>query len=282
MDASGRKVVIPKYPQRIISLFATNNDTLFTIGAGPQIVAVDDFTQWPKGPVAKPSVGGNNFKFDVERMVALKPDLVITSFGTEEIVDKPLRDAGVKVVTMPFPTSIEQTYQLMRDLGRITYHEAAAEVEVIRLEETVNAVQSVSEDVQTQTVYFETDASVPGKPYTISPGSLIEEMITLAGGRNVFSDVKFGSAGPQVGYEAIVRANPQVIILANVKGSVGRYFVNPVTLAEVRQRPGFATIGAVRNRRLIAIDPALTNPGPRLRDGLRAISAAIHPLQGQR
>lgn len=274
-DTSGTRVTLQERPERIISLFASNNDTLFTIGAGDQVVAVDDFTNWPEEAAEKPKVGGNNFKFNVEQMVSLKPDLVLTSFGVEELVDKPLRKAGIKVIATPFSQSVDDVYKLMRDLGRISGHREEAEREVTKLQATIKDVQNRTASAKKTRVYFETDASNPGKPYTTSPGSLIDRLITLAGGQNVFS--KIDVANPQVSYEAIVDADPEVLLLADVEGNVPPNFLNPTTVAEVKQRAGFNKIKAVRDNRVVPIHPDLTNPGPRLAEGLRALAVAIHP-----
>ncbi len=274
-DAGGRKVTLEKQPERIISLFATNNDTLFAIGAGDRIVAVDDFTTTPAEAAEKPKVGGNNFQFDVERMVALKPDLVITSAGTEELVDKPLRDAGITVIATPYPTSLEGVYTLMSDLGRITGNTDASAREVARLRATVDDVRTRLANARKVSVYYESDISTPGKPFTAGPGSLTHDLIRAAGGTNVFGTGN--NPFPQVGFEAIVKANPQVILLGNVKGYVPELFFSPTTVQEVKQRKGFRTIAAVRNNRVVPVYIDRLVPGPKLNQGLRDVAVAIHP-----
>lgn len=274
-DAGGTAVTLEERPERIISLFATNNDTLFAIGAGDQIVAVDDFTTSPAEAAEKPKVGGNNFQFDVERMVALKPDLVITSAGTEELVDKPLRDAGIIVIATPYPSSLDGVYTLMSDLGRITGNADAAAREVARLRSTVDDVRTRLEGSRTISVYYESDISTPGKPFTAGPGSLTDDLIRAAGGSNVFGTGN--NPFPQVGFEAIVKANPQVILLGNAKGYVPELFFSPTTVQEVKQRKGFATIAAVRNNRVVPIYIDRLVPGPKLNQGLRDMAVAIHP-----
>lgn len=274
-DATGQEVVLEERPERIISLFATNNDTLFAIGAGEQIVAVDDFTTGPDEAAEKPKVGGNNFKFNVERMVGLKPDLVITSAGTEELVDKPLRDAGVKVISTPYPNSLEAVYTLMQGLGRITGHEDEAAREVARLQKSVKQVRAQVAEAPKVSVYYETDISTPGKPFTVGPGTLTDELISTAGGRNVFG--KGNNPFPQVSYEAIVKADPRAILLGNVEGYVPELFFSPTTVQEVKQRKGFKTITAVRNDRVVPIYIDRLVPGPKLNQGLRDLAVAIHP-----
>lgn len=272
-DANQRKVTLKQRPQRIVALFPVNNETLFAIGAGEQVIAVDDFTIFPKAAAAKPKIGGANFKFNTEKIVGLDPDLVITSFGTEEILDKALRDAGVPVLATPYPTSLSATYDLIRDLGKITGHVDEANQLSTKLRGELEAVQRRTAKAPKVPVYYETDASTPGKPFTVNTGTLGDELLSAAGGRNVFNGVKSG----QVSFESIVSAKPKVILLGDVKGYVPENFFSPTSVQEVKQRKGFSTIPAVRDNRVVPIYVERIVPGPRLGQGLRDLAVAIHP-----
>lgn len=275
-DAGGAKVTLERMPQRIVSIFPLNSDTVFAIGAGDQVVAVDDFTTYPEEAAEKPKVGGDNFKFDIERIVALKPDLVLSGAGAEQVLDEPLRDAGIRVINTGFPGSLQATYQHMRDLGRITGHPAEAAELARKLERSVQQVRRRARGVERPRVYLETDASVPTKPYTVTKGTIADELIAAAGGTNVFRDAKtqFG----QVSTEAIVKANPQVIVLSDVEGYVGPKFQNATTVAEVKRRKGYSGLDAVRTGRVAPVgNEELITPGPRLATALRELAVAIHP-----
>ncbi len=280
-DADGARVRLVRQPRRIVSLFPVNNDTVFSIGAGGQVIAVDPFTDWPKAATKKPVVPGSVQKFNVEKIVAMRPDLVLTGAGTEQVLDKPLRAAGIKVINTGEPASLRDTYTHILDLGRITGHPRAAEALVSRIKRSVAEVSRRTANAPRVSVYFESDASTPGKPYVYGPGTLVDEMIGLAGGRNVFGRAKSGYA--QVSYEAIVRANPQVIVLGDAKGHVSPDFYSPVTVQQVKQRPGFDTISAVKHDRIVPINTDLFTPGPRLATGLEQLARALHPeLFGQK
>lgn len=274
--ADGVKVAIKRRPERIVSLFPVNNDTLFSIGADDQIVAVDDFTYWPKAAAEKPKIGGgSNFDFNVEKITAFKPDLVITNLGTSKVLDKPLRNAGIKVVVTPTPNSLQQTYGLMQTLGRLTGHLSAAKQQVARLQHTVSTIRARAAHVRKVSVYYETDASTPGKPYTNGANTLPDELIKLAGGKNVFGGSK--QQYLQVSYESIVAKNPQVIVLTDAKGYTGPNFLSPVTVSQVKQRTGFNTISAVKNNRVVPLYSDHLGPGPRLNQGIRDLAVALHP-----
>jgi iron complex transport system substrate-binding protein len=274
-DASGTKVTLREQPRRIVSLFPINNNTVFAIGAGDQVIAVDEFTTSPREATEKPKIRGDYQKFDVEGVVRLRPDLVLTSF-TDEILDKPLRRAGVTVISMPYPSTLQGVYKHIQDLGRIMGHSTEAGRAVAKLQGEVAQVRGRAEKARKVRVYYEADISTPGKPYTVGSGSLVDELIAISGGRNVFGNSKLPSL--QVGYEAIVKADPEVMVLGDVKGFVGPGFYNPTTVEEVKRREGFATTRAVKANRVVPINAeAFIVPGPQLSQGLRNLAAIIHP-----
>jgi iron complex transport system substrate-binding protein len=133
-------------------------------------------------------------------------------------------------------------------------------------------VQSVTAKITAATprprVFVELDATDPTKIFTVGPGSFVDAMVAMAGGSNVAHDAK--SAYPQLGLEALVAADPQVIILNDAAYGA--------TAAAVAQRPGWASLSAVKEHRIFPIDDALVSrPGPRLADGLVALAKLVHP-----
>jgi iron complex transport system substrate-binding protein len=117
-------------------------------------------------------------------------------------------------------------------------------------------------------VFIELDASDPTKIFTVGPGSFIDSMVTMAGGSNIAHDAK--SEYPQLGLEALVAADPQIIILNDAAYGA--------TAAAVAKRPGWTSLSAVKEQKVYPIDDALVSrPGPRLADGLVAMAKLIHP-----
>ncbi|MCW2961945.1 MAG: periplasmic binding protein [Thermoleophilia bacterium] len=276
-DAAGDKVVVRDRPKRIVALFDVNVATLDEIGADAQIVGIDDFAAAPKdAPASLPRIGGDNFQFDAEAVVELEPDLVITSIGTEDALDQQLRDVGIQVLSLGYPGTIDATLDHVTTLGAVSGHVDEASALVDELRSGIDRVTDIAADTAPVKVYYETDASVSGKPYTVGPGSLIDELLARAGARNVFADAS--GFAPQVSFEAIVDAQPAVIVLADAKGFVGPRFLGAVTVDSVEARPGFDTIPAVRDDavRPVRADELLV-PGPRLAEGLAALLGAVHP-----
>ncbi|MCW2949309.1 MAG: periplasmic binding protein [Thermoleophilia bacterium] len=275
---TGPSVTIESRPKRIVALFDVTVRTLDAIDADSQIVAIDDFSKAPDHAPHVPRVGGDGFKFSVEKIVGLHPDLVITSTGTEDVLDHQLEAAGIQVVALAYPTSVDETLANIRTLGDIAGHRGAATELASDVSGQLDAIASTvaSSHEQPVTVYYEGDASTPGKPYSVGQGSLIDELIGRAGGANVLASAT--TPAFQTSYEAIVAAKPTVIVLGDAKGYVEPQFHAPVTIASVSRRPGFSTIPAVRTRRVSSVHgDSLLVPGPHLAEGLLELVAALHP-----
>ncbi len=117
-------------------------------------------------------------------------------------------------------------------------------------------------------VYWELDATDPSKPYTVGPGTFVNDIIGLAGGVNVFANAS--AAYPQISAEQVVSANPEVIILPDAAYGI--------SVESVLQHPGWQNIDAVKNKHVYPIDDAIVSrPGPRVVDGLEAAAKLIHP-----
>lgn len=275
--AGDSRLEIEERPERIVALFDVNVAVLDELDVDDRIVALDDFAAVPDGSDADlPRIGGDGFRFDAEAVVALEPDLVVTSTGTEAVLDEQLRAAGVPVLSLEYPDSVEATLDHVRTLGAATGTRPAAEELAAGLEEQVDAVAEVADDAEPVRTYYETDASVAGKPFTVGEGSLVHELLELAGATPV--PAAGSGPAPQVSYEAIVDAAPQVILLANAVGHVGPNFLGAIEPGSVAKRPGFATVPAVADDRVHAVDAdELLVPGPRIADGLAQLVGLLHP-----
>jgi iron complex transport system substrate-binding protein len=117
-------------------------------------------------------------------------------------------------------------------------------------------------------VYWELDGTNPSQPFSVGPGNFVNDIITLAGGENVFATA--GAAYPKISAEQVVSANPEVIVLSD--------FAYGVTIESVKARKGWDVIAAVKNNKVFPIDDNLVSrPGPRAVDGIEAAMKIIHP-----
>jgi iron complex transport system substrate-binding protein len=262
-DFQNRSVTIPKRPERIVSIGPSITEFLFALGAGSRVVGTDDFSDEPAAAKALEKVGG--IKVNFEKVVSLKPDLVLIVKFSDGTIEK-LASAGLLVLVVD-PLSIGDVASTAILVGRATGGDGTA------LAATIDQkVQQVKVKVAAATtkprVYHEVDASDPAKIFTVGPGSYIHDLIEIAGGTNIAA--KASGAYPQLSAEEILRADPEVIVLA-----AAPYSAKP---EQVAARTGWAAISAVKNGRIVTIEPNLINrPGPRVGDAAEAYARLVHP-----
>ena len=269
-DRAGRPVALSGAPQRIVSLAPSNTEILFALGLGPQVVAADDFTNYPPEAKNLPKIGGLNGSYNYEQVVALRPDLVLAAGITPpEVIEK---FEGLKIpiaVANVTQTSFENVLADIEFVGKLTGRVQQATDLITELRRHFEQITAKVATATTKPrVYWELDATDAAKPYTVGPGSFVHDLIGLAGGTNIFSAAS--SAYPQVGLEQVVAADPEVIILSDAAYGI--------TVESVMQRPGMSGVAAVKQQRVHPIDDDLVSrPGPRIIDGLAAAAKLIHP-----
>jgi iron complex transport system substrate-binding protein len=269
-DVAGRNVTINGVPQLSVSLAPSDTEILFALGVGSNVVAVDDFSDYPAEAKALPKIGGTGDKYNFEQIVALKPDVIFAAGITSPDVLKKLEDLHLTVVVL----GVEKTTfdSILTDIalaGQITGRADQAKQLTDSMKRRVDAIKAKVATAKTKPrVYWELDATDPTKPYTVGPGTYVDNIITMAGGVNVFATAS--SSYPQVSAEQVVSANPEVIILTDAAYGV--------SVDSVLTRPGWPKIDAVNNMHVYPIDDNLVSrPGPRVVDGLEAAAKLIHP-----
>jgi iron complex transport system substrate-binding protein len=263
-DDAGRQVTVKALAKRIVSLAPSNSEMVYAIGQGDLLVGDTEYCDYPPEAKSKPKVGSFS-KIDLERVVGLEPDLVLaTDIHTKSIVPE-LVKRGLTVVVLA-PQNVVKILDEITLLGKLTgATDAAAKLNAslkTRLDQvTAKAAQAKSKP----RVFFELSKDL----YTAGPSSFLDDLITRAGGINIAADAK--GAYPQLTLEALVQKDPEVILLGDhpMGGSP----------EEVRSRPGWATISAVKTGRVIPIlDQNVVNrAGPRAVDGLEVIAKALYP-----
>lgn len=260
--------MIPSAPQRIVSLAPSTTEVAFALGLGSRMVAVDTFSDYP--PETKGLNKINTSPLNLEQVVALKPDLVLAAGITSGEDIRKLANLNLTVLVVGAPsTAFDNVMADIAMVGKATQTEDKAKAIVDSMKQKIDAVKAkIAEAKDKPKVYWELDATDPGKPYTPGPGSFIDDIINMAGGTNVAANSK--SAYVQVNAEEIVAANPDVIILSD--------FAYGTTVESVKGRPGWSAINAVKNDKVFPIDDNLVSrPGPRLADGYEAAARLIHP-----
>lgn len=268
-DGDGNEFRLEKAAQRVISLAPSNTEILFAVGAGKQVIAREDFSNFPEEAKSLPSVGGNMGKYNLEEIVKLQPDLILASPLTSADVLQSLKTITPSVFVVPNPKDIEGLYANLKTVGILTGHKTEADQLAGKLEDRVKAVQEkIAPLSYAPKVFYELDATEPSKPWTAGQGTFIDILIGMAGGFNIGSTVEGEYA--QISQEALIVENPDIIVLGD-----SAYGTTPELVAA---RPGWDQINAVKNGKVYGFnDDLASRPGPRMVDGLEALAKLLHP-----
>jgi iron complex transport system substrate-binding protein len=257
-------VEIPERPERIVSLSATSTEILFAIGAGEQVVAVDETSNYPpEAPVTDLSGLDPN----VEALIEFDPDLVVMSEDPGEVVAS-LEELEVPPVVHPAATTFADSYEQIEQLGLATGHadEAAALVASMRsrIEEIAGSAPPAADGL---TYYHELDDTF----FTVTSDTFIGHVYGTLGLSNIADRAKGASSGyPQLSAEYIVDANPDLVFLADTKCC-------GISAESISERPGWDAIAAVRNGDVVPLDDDVASRwGPRIVEFLEAVAAAVN------
>ena len=267
VDAANGEVTVEAAPERIVSLFPTATESLFAIGAGDQVEAVDEESDYPEGV---PTTDLSGFEPNVEALLAYEPDLVLIDSENEEITGA-LADLDIPVLVQPAATTFDDVYEQILELGTITGRVDEAETLVADLEARVDELAAeVPEAEEPLTYYHELDDTF----YTATSGTFIGEVYATAGLENIADEVDDGSGYPQLSAEYIIDTDPDLIFLADTE-CCGQ---SPETVAE---RPGWDTLTAVQGDGVIALDDDIVSRwGPRLVDFLEIVVDSVQQVAG--
>jgi iron complex transport system substrate-binding protein len=245
-------------PQRIVSLASHATEIFCAVGAGEQLVAVDAFANCPAGSDAKPAVDA--FQPSVEAIVAYDPDLVYAWYDPGDLVSA-LRGADVPVLFLEVPADLAGVFDNIRLIGQITGHEGEADALIADMESQRDTILDSLDGVDAgPRIFHESDATL----FTVRSDTFVGALYTLLKAQNIADEAE--TPYPQLSSEAVVAADPEVIVLAD--------FADP---AEVAARPGWSAISAVANDRICVVDPNLTDrPGPYIMDGLQALADCLY------
>lgn len=268
-DDLGNAIELVDYPQAIVSLSASTTEILFAIGAGDQVVGRDDYSIYPEKARDVTNVGALWGELPTEAILVLEPDLVVAAQIISEEQVQALKDLGLNVYWQANPTNYEELWQNLRDLAKVTGHEAETETLIADLDARVKAVQEkIAPLSYLPSVFYELDATDPTNPWTTGSGTFIDYIITTAGGINAAASLEGDYA--QISAEEVIAVNPDVILLADAL-----YGITPESIAE---RPGWESITAVAENAIYPIDPNMMSvPGPRLVNALEETAGFLHP-----
>ncbi|MEO5974124.1 MAG: ABC transporter substrate-binding protein [Ilumatobacteraceae bacterium] len=251
-------------PVRIVSLSPTATEMLYAIGAGEQVVAVDEFSNYPQEAVAL-GTKLSGYEPNIESISTFDPDLVIASYDPGGLVDQ-LKSLGIPVYIGDGATSLDNVYEQIEQLGVLTGHAAEAVQMSSQIQADIAAaVAAVKMPDSPLSYYYELDNTF----YSVTSNTFIGQIFGLFGLRNIADSAETGNDYPQLSAEAIVSSNPDLIFLADTKCC-------NETIDTVGARAGWSQMTAVVNGNVIELDDDIASRwGPRIVELVKAVGAAI-------
>jgi iron complex transport system substrate-binding protein len=260
-----------RMPKRIVSTAPSVTEILFALGLGERVVGVSTFCNYPEAAKTVAKIGGFSNP-SLEAMVALEPDLIVGSWGNPmEMVDQikrlNIRWIGIKI------QSVEDVLAAMLTIGKKTGKGVEAEALVQgfrkRIRRITNRTEPLAPEQRPRVFWGGWNEPI----YTAGPGSFINDLIGMAGGRNIAGDAK--QPWPRYGLETIVAADPEVFLCGHDPQG---YATDSEALSALRTRRGWKEITAVKTGRVYLMrSDAFLRPGPRLVDALEQMAETIHP-----
>jgi len=259
-DDFGDTIAVAQTPRRIVSLNPTTTELLYAIGAGERIVGRTAYDLWPEAARALPDLGPG-LRPNVEAVLAAKPDLVIL-YASDDNRDAARRLRAAGIATAAFRVDrIADFMRVTRALGALVGDTTAARVTTDSVRRTLERVRFATRALGAPTVFW----PVYDRPLlAVGGGSYLDELIAIAGARNVYGFLSAPS--PQVTVEDLIQRDPDIVLVA------------PASRDRFLSDPRLRAMRAVRLGRVLAVDTNLVlRPGPRLGEAARSLAALIHP-----
>ena len=267
-DQLGRAVTLNKMPERIVSLAPSNTEILFALGLGDNVVGVSDYCDYPPEAQEKVKVGGFSTA-DIEKIVAIEPDLILTTDIHKDEVLPALEKVGLTVVTLD-PRSLDEVLESITLVGEITGKDEEASRLVAEMADRISAITdktALLSEAQRPRVFY---VMWHDPLMTVGTDTRIHELIEKAGGVNIIQDTE---GYPTISLEVLIEANPQVLIAGSGMGEGADL---PFQFASTESR--LKDLDARINGRVYEINTDLVGrPTPRMIDALEQLAEFIHP-----
>ena len=268
VDGLGRKIMINAVPQRIVSLAPSNTEILFALGLGDKVVGVTEYCNYPEAAKTKPKVGGFS-TVDIEKVVSLRPDLVLATQIHSKTIIPALEKLGLTVVALT-PSSLTGVLSSITLVGKITGQDKEASELVKDLSTRITAIadktQKLAPDQRPRVFYVTWHDPL----ITAGTETLVGDIISKAGGQNIAYDL---SGNKAIDLETVIHRDPQVII-----ASIGMGTGEDLPWQYIKSESRLKNTQALLTDRVYKIDGDLIHrAGPRIVDALEQMAQFIHP-----
>ncbi|NYT00509.1 MAG: cobalamin-binding protein [Methanocellales archaeon] len=267
-DDLGREVPIPKELNRIISLSPSNTEILFALGLGDKVVGLTRYCNYPPEAQEREEIGGF-VSVNIEKVVSLKPDLILADASLQRAVVEELEKLGLSVFALG-SDDVDEILEDIEIIGKITGKEEIAQELTANMRNRIKVITDNTRDLNEE--QLSKTLFIHGlDPLRVSgPGSLAHILIELAGGRNIAADAEAKSVAYSL--ELLIEHDPDVIIFNKQMGTI------EITVQDLKDQPGWGVISAVKNDRVYGIEgDIVSRRGPRIVDGLEEVARSIHP-----
>jgi iron complex transport system substrate-binding protein len=261
-DDLGRLVAINGTPQRIVSLAPSNTEILFALGLGDKVVGVTDWCNYPPEALEKEKVGGYTTP-DIEKIVALNPDLILVAHGTPMEVINTMVGLGLTLFGIK-TTDLDDLLNDIRRIGEITDKELEAQALTSEMAVEIQAVTNQTEELEQRPKVFYIVGHEPSL-WTVGSGTFIHELIEKGGGVNICQNI---TGYAEISIEYVLARDPEIIITSSWPG-IYEWAMNSTELEVTAARQS----GSVYT----CDDNLVQRPGPRLVKGLEWFAHFIHP-----
>lgn len=269
IDDLEREVSVPSEVTSVVTLAPSLTETIYFLGGEDLIKGIDSNSDYPESISKVKKVTSWSAGPDYEMLLTLAPDIIFASEMTslEEVSN--MEKLGLTVYCVKNLADFDELFESILTVGVVIGRENEAIELVESLSARVDAVKDAMKDCEDKSlVFYEMDATDPTKPWTAGKDTFISSIISLSCGTNLGDELEGSWA--QIGLEALIKADPDVILLGDAA-----YGNSPEA---VTARTGWGDLSAVKNNMLFEFDDNLVSrPGPRLVEGLEVIAGLLHP-----
>jgi iron complex transport system substrate-binding protein len=255
-------IVIRKEPKRIISMAPNMTETLFALGAGKKVVGRSFYCDFPDAVSGIPNIG-HLYAPNLEKILSLKPDLIIAATHYSERSLTVLRQAGITVISQPTPTSINEVYSYITRVGSIINHTTESKVLVDSLKLKMKLISQVVDTIlQKPSIYYAVGAG-RGGDYTPGGDTYLSDLITQCGGVNIAQKLD----GWRYNLENLLMSDPEIII------------GDSIALKTMTNQSNYQNLTAIKTKNYIIINKEIfTRMSPRLiQQGADTLLKILHP-----
>lgn len=261
-DSNGKDVVLEKEPKRIISLDPSITESIYALEKSEELVGRTDYDDYPEQVKEVQSVGSLDNP-NIEKIIELKPDLVIASTYFKEDATKELEALGIKVILLYKADDFNGVYDIINTLGQIMNVQDKSKALVNSMKEKIELVKEKVADKEAPKVYYVVGFGKDGD-YTATGDTFVSQALEMAGGDNIAKD----ATGWKYSLEKIIENNPEYIIIPKNYGMKAQFIITA----------GYKELSAVKNNKVIEVDDNLfSRQGPRQSDGIWELAQRLHP-----